>query len=158
MQGGRVETWKGFPVVTSVPGPWGGGGGGAWHIFMRMHPFPCESISKVGDHYQHNGLADGCSCCTRLLALEDHSRWPRSEGGWCRVTGQDRAAGGCMRCWLVHTGIFQITISIYIYCNVAIITRGWCFALTWRSDVVFGVIINQLEEMQLNSCITAQTF
>ncbi|KAG7224520.1 hypothetical protein INR49_015044 [Caranx melampygus] len=56
------------------------------HIFMRKHPFPCESISKVGDHYQHNGLADGYSCCTSLLALEDHSRWPRSEGGWSRVT------------------------------------------------------------------------
>lgn len=41
---------------------------------MRMHAFPCESISKAGVHYQHNGPADGCPCHTGLSALEDHSR------------------------------------------------------------------------------------
>lgn len=63
---------------------------------MRMHALPCESISKAGVHYQHNGPADGCSCHTGLSALEDHSRPTASlrgrPGG--RGTGQGRVARG----------------------------------------------------------------
>lgn len=99
----------------------GGQGGGALHVSMRMHQFPCECIPKVGVHYHHNGLAAGCSCLTRPLAFVDHSRQPCSEGGQGRVTGRVRTAGGCMSGWLDHTGTFQITISICICCNDVII-------------------------------------
>lgn len=88
--------------------------GGTLHVSMRMHTFPCETISKAGVHYQHNGPADGCSCHIRLSALGHHRKGPCSEGGQGSVTGQSRAAGGCMSCSLDHTGNFQITISIFI--------------------------------------------
>lgn len=110
VQRGRVKAWKGYPVETVVLGP----RGETPHVSMRMHAFPCESISKAGVHYQHNGPADGCSCHTRLSTLEDHSRRPCSEGGQGRVTGQGRAAGGCMSCSLDHIGTFQIPINIPI--------------------------------------------
>lgn len=71
VQRGRVDTWKGYPVETGVSGA----AGGTLHVSMRMHASPCESISKAGGHYQLNGPADGCSCHTRLSALEDHRRW-----------------------------------------------------------------------------------
>lgn len=51
-----------------------GAAGGILHVSIRMHAFPCESISKAAVHYQHNGPADGDSCHTRLLASEEHCR------------------------------------------------------------------------------------
>lgn len=51
-----------------------GATGGTRHVSMRMHAFPCESISEAGVHYQDNGTADGCSCHTRPSALEEHHR------------------------------------------------------------------------------------
>lgn len=82
-----------------------------------MHAFPCESISKAGVHYQHNGPADGGSCHTRLLASEE-GRQPCSEGGLGRVTGQGRAPGGCMNCSLDHTRTSHITIGIFVHYNI----------------------------------------
>lgn len=60
------------------------------------------------------GLQMAVSGHTRLSALEYHSRRPCSEGGQGRVTGQDRAAGGCKRHSLDHTGTFHITIRIFM--------------------------------------------
>lgn len=58
-----------------------GSKGGTQHVSMRMHRFLCESISRAGVHYQHNGLPGGCSCFRRLLASGGHSRPPCSGGG-----------------------------------------------------------------------------
>jgi len=56
--------------------------GATQHVFIRIHLFPCESISKAGVHYQHNGLPDGCSCYIRLSALGAHSRLASSGEAW----------------------------------------------------------------------------
>ena len=82
------------------------------HVSMRMHPFPCESISEAGVHYQHNGPRRCVFLPHRLSALEDHSRRPGSEGGRGGVTGQGRVVGGWRSRSLDHAGSFQPFIYI----------------------------------------------
>ncbi|MEQ2193342.1 hypothetical protein XENOCAPTIV_011963 [Xenoophorus captivus] len=88
-QKGRIQASKAYTVETEVLSQRVGN----QHVYMRMHLFPRESISKAGFHYQYNGLPGCCSCCTRWSASGAHSGSSCSGGGQWRISGQDRTPG-----------------------------------------------------------------
>lgn len=114
---------------------------------MRMHAFPCESISEAGVHYQDNGTADGCSCHTGPLALEEHHRQAVLLRG--RPGESHRSGQGSRGLYELLTGSywnFPNHNQLFHSSIMTIKIEATYYTLTSNA----GVSINQLTE--LNCC------